>query len=210
MYATGPMVNLFTVVLGILSIILLAVGLRGLMTKRPLIVRARWNALFITLALLPMIIQQVWIAFSGGGGGSAAGMVLFWTPPILFGAALIVVWYRSRGYIAHGISDRVIREGLLQATEKMQLPCDERLAAIHLKTVGADLSVKGWSWSGGARIEIHPRTQGTVLDRIVHTMNEQFRVEPLPAAPASYLFPTALGAVMAVLAVVMILVSRQL
>ncbi len=84
----------------------------------------------------------------------------------------IFMYLTLRGYMAFGVTDISLREGLVASLEKLDLPHEEKLAAIRLPTMGADLQVAVQSWMGTGQLKMKHRHLTRVLSDIVRGMNE--------------------------------------
>ena len=136
----------------IVAICAFLVGFRGLVTKKPFLISERWSV------FTPKTSGGLWVVLA------------FWIP------AVVIMWFRFRGYRAHGVSDGSLREGLLASLTKLNLPYEDAATGLRLPTIGADLQVTGplsWGWSGVVKMK--QRQFDRVLRDIVKGMNEYYR-----------------------------------
>ncbi len=153
--------------------VLLVIGLRGIVFKKPFLISARWLFILVLLGFSPGLFQFLWFPkFSGGPGMLLA---LGWLIPVMFIVILIFLYLTLRGYTAFGVTDKSFREGLLYSLRKLNLPHEETLAALRLPTIGADLQVSAQSWMGTGQVKMKQRQFGTVLRDIVNGMNEYYQ-----------------------------------
>src|SRR5208283_3868035 len=76
---------LFPCLFGTMALFLLIIGLRGVVTKKPFLISARWLLVLVLLGFSPLMLQVVTLPTSGDGSGSL--VALRWLVPIM----LIVV-----------------------------------------------------------------------------------------------------------------------
>ena len=87
----------------------------------------------------------------------------------------IFMYLTLRGYMAFGVTDISLREGLVASLEKLNLPYEEKLAAVRLPIIGADLQVAAQSWIGTGQLKMKQRHVSVVLGDIVRGMNEYYQ-----------------------------------
>ena len=106
--------------------------------------------------------------------------------------------FTLKGYVACGVTDTSFREALLAALEKLQLPYEEKLSAIRLTSVEADLQVSVQSWVGVGVIKMKQREHRSLLTEIVTEMNVHFRVSSAPINLLSCIFYVVMGVIMVI------------
>ena len=139
---------LFPALFGIMAIFMFAIGLRGLVTRRPFVIPARWFFFLMLLTFLPSIALTFGIPFSSSGPSMPRLSPIMWLNPLMFGVILLMMWFQMQGYFVFAVTDQGFREALASAMHKLNLPFEERLSAMHLPSVGADLQVAvnpGWA-----------------------------------------------------------------
>ncbi len=164
---------IFPFVFGIMALFFFVIGLRGIVSKKPFVISARWLFIIVLLGFSPAMFQFAW--FPKPGGGTAMLVAVRWLIPIMFIVVLIFLYFTLRGYTAFAVTDTSFREGLLASLKKLNLPHEETLATIKLPTIGADLQVAVQSWIGTGQLKAKQRESSTVLRDIVKGMNEYYQ-----------------------------------
>lgn len=159
------------VMFGVIGVFILALGLRGLVTKRPIVFSARWFLFFMLLIFL----GQVVTFFPRPFPSSQPLQMMDWLPLLMFPVFAVILWLQMKGYLAFAVTGNSFRDGLLAALEKLQLPYEESLSSIRLPSVEAELQVAVQSWMGSGQIKVKPGRHGPLLKKIVQAMKEHFR-----------------------------------
>ncbi len=159
------------VIFGVMGVFILAIGLRGLVTKRPFLFSARW----FLLGMLLIFLGPLGTLFPRPFPASRPFEIVDWLPLLLFPVMAVVFWLQMRGYLAFAVTGKSFRDGLLAALEKLQLPYEESLSSIRLTSVEAELQVAVQSWMGSGQIKVKPGRHGPLLKKIVQAMKEHFR-----------------------------------
>ena len=164
-----------TATFGVVGVFILAIGLQGLVTKRPLLFSARWSLLFVLVMFLGPLVTVLPRPFLS----SRPLQMMDWLPLLMFPIIAVVFWLQMKGYLAFAVTGKSFRDGLLAALEKLQLPFEESLSSIRLTSVEAELQVAIQSWMGSGQIKVRPGRHGHLLKKIVRAMNEHFRTSPV-------------------------------
>jgi hypothetical protein len=158
---------------GTMALFFLVIGMRGIVTKKPFLISARWLLFLILLGFGPGILQAVSLPTSGDGSGPLAA--LRWMIPAILIVVLAFLSFTMRGYIAFGVTDVSFREGLLASLKKLNLDYEETMSILRLPTIGADLQVAVQSWIGTAQIKMKQRQFRRLLVDIVNNMNGYYQ-----------------------------------
>jgi uncharacterized protein len=161
----------------VMSAFFLVIGLRGVMTKKPFLISARWLLVLVVLGLTPSMLNALTFPGSGADTGTLA---LHWLVPGVLVIVLIFLSFAMRGYIAFGVTDTSFREGLLASLKGLNLEHEETLSVLRLPAMGADLQVAVQSWMGTAQIKMRQRKFHAVLHDIVRAMNDYYRNAEIP------------------------------
>ncbi len=179
---------------GVMALFFLVIGLRGIVSRRPFLVSARWFIALVVLGLSPAMLQGVMLPSMGGGSISA----IRWFSPIMLVVVLVFLAFTLRGYMAFGVTDVSFREGLLHSLGKLNLPYEETLSAIKLTTIGVDLQVAVQSWIGTGQIKAKGRQTGGVLRDVVSGMNDYYQSGAVSKVNLTgCIFYTVMGVLMA-------------
>ncbi len=168
----------FPCLFGAMALFFLVIGLRGVLTKKPFLISARWLLVVVLLGFSPMMLQAV--TLPTGGDGSGILMALRWLVPTMLIVVVIFLSFALRGYTAFGVTDTSFRDGLLASLEKLNLAHEETLAAMRLPTIGADLQVAVQSWMGTGQMKMKQRQFRGVLGGIAKNMNDYYEYSAVP------------------------------
>lgn len=193
------MTVLFPSLFGMMALFFLVIGLRGLLSRRPFLISARWLLALLFIGFCPALVQP--FAIQGSPVGSGAVEAMRWLLPALLIAVAVFLAFTLRGYTAFGVTEISMRQGLVHALEKLKLPHEETLSAVRLTTLGADLQVGLQSWTGTGQLKMKQRQFGKVLRDIVRAMNEYYQRGAVTEVNLNCcIFYTVIGAFMAVFA----------
>jgi hypothetical protein len=183
------------VVSGVLAAFLLAIGLRGLIHRRPFLISSRWLFLLCVVALAPGLRPFL----AGGAIPQLAWMnlVMF----LVFGGAM---WLVTAGYSAFGVTEASFRQGLYEALRRRGLPWEEALGGMNLPTEDAAVQVGMHSWIGTAQIKVLPRGRTPLLREIAAGMNAYYRTATVPVNLVPCALYAVMGGVLLVFAVVLV------
>ena len=177
--------TLFPILTGVFGIFFLVIGLKGLLTKRPFLISNRWLLVMMFVFFVPMGVSSLTILDVNP---------ITWVVPLLYVALLAMMCYQLKGYVAFAITDTSFREALVAALQRLELPFEESLSAVHLTSVNADLQVAIQSWMGTGAIKVKQRAHRSVLKEIVDAMNEYFRTSSVSTNMITCVFLVVMGA----------------
>ena len=203
----------FPIVLGITGIFYLALGMRGILTKRPFMISNRWLLANILVVAIPLPLILLPLLSVLDSSSDTFIHSLKWLNVILWGMILFVIvmfWYSLRGYVAHGVTDVSFRESLLAALEKLQFPYEESLSAIRLTAIEADLQVSVQAWIGSGIIKVKQRRYRSKLKEIVGVMNEDFRRSSVSIKMTPFICMLVIGIFEVLFAAAMFFLLRHL
>jgi hypothetical protein len=187
--------------LGLTGLFFCGLGLWGIVTRKPFLMSARWPYGLALLGLAPVLT----LPFEDGTGDLR---LLNWLNALLVICGFVFIWLTTGGYLAFGITDDSFREALLAALHKLGLPHEERVGCIRLPSIGADLKVAVQSGVGTAQLRVRQRQFGQLLRDIVEGMNDYYRTGAAPANLTWSRVCLFVGALMAVCAGVVLVMSR--
>jgi hypothetical protein len=197
-----------SVLLVILSIPLLTLGMRGLIWRRPFILHSRWQFCLVVISMLPGILLPAWLASTASTQSRGLISLLLWLNPLVFCCLLLMMWFQLKGYLVFGITDQAFRDSLVYSLDKLGIPYEERLSAMHLPSVDADLQVAVQSWMGVGQIKMKKAKDSEILHQIVDVMSEHFRASPTESPIITSLFQTISGGFILVIAVGLLLLGQ--
>jgi hypothetical protein len=192
---------LFPLLFGVMALFFLAVGLRGIVFRKPFVISSRWFLVLVLLGFAPSLLMAM--PLSGRSHDSGPLTILHWLIPLLLLVVIIFLYFTLRGYTALGVTDVSFREALMASLKKLDLPYEETLAALRLPTIGADLQVAIQSWMGTGQLKMKQREFNGVLSDIVRGMNEYYQSGAASNVNLTCcIFYAVMGVLMAVFAVV--------
>ena len=192
----------FPCLFGVMALFFFAVGLRGVVTKKPFVISSRWLLGLVLLGFAPSLLQPFLFPITRLGDGSGMLAILSWLTPVMLIVLAVFLWFTLRGYMAFAVTDASFREGVLASLRKLELTHEERLAALRLPSVGADLQVAVQSWIGTGQLKMKQRQFGGLLGDIAKGMNEYYQSATVPVNLMCCIFYVLLGVFMVVFAVV--------
>jgi hypothetical protein len=160
--------NYYILCCGIVALWLLFLVLRGFVTKKPFLMSERWVTMVISLSFFGFSVLN---ALTGHA-------MLRWFFPVLFIVLGVILLFRPRGYVAYGVTDKSLRDGLLASLAKLNLNYEETPAGLLLPETGADLQVTTRSWWKTGCLKTNRREFDTLLTDIAKGMNEYYRSSP--------------------------------
>jgi hypothetical protein len=155
------MTDIFQFVLGMHALFLFALGLRGILTKKPFLTSSRWYFSVCLVSWAIMLLRPQSPFFIG--------------TLIVFIGILIVMWLDLPCYIAYGITDSLFRQGLISTLENLEIPFEENLSGLYLSSIDASLLVPKPSWFGVVPIRVRPRKFKGVLRKIAGGMSSYYQ-----------------------------------
>jgi hypothetical protein len=170
---------------GFIAIPFLMIGLRGVVTKRPFLISLRH---FVWLMSIPILLSVTAFGevifdepFSAGplialnDDLKFVGIILLIVFLLPFGIAFFVMWKKTAGYSAYGVTDESFQEALHSALNKLNLPFEENIFCLRLTSIGADLQVSVQSSMGVGQITVKQTEHMPILKNIADAMNEYFK-----------------------------------
>ena len=185
---------------GPMGVFFMVIGLRGLVTKRPLLFSARWFLLFVLVMFLPPLATFLQRPFLS----SRPVEMMDWLPLLMFPIMAVVFWLQTKGYLAFAVTGKSFRDGLVAALENLQLPYEESLSSIRLTSVEAELQVAVQSWMGSGQIKVRPGRHGPLLKKIVQAMKEHFRTAAVETNMISCVVLLVAGIIVVVMGMAML------
>jgi hypothetical protein len=178
------------VAFGIIAILLLTIGLRGAVTKRPFLVSLRHFVWIMSIPPLLSVAAVGGLIFDGpffdgpyfDGPSNAidfgfgfVGIILLIVFLLSLGIMFFAIWKQTVGYSAFGVTDESFQEALHSALNKLNLPFEETIFRLRLTSIGADLQVAVQSSMGLGQLTIKQSEHRPILKNIADAMNEYFK-----------------------------------
>ena len=189
---------MFSILFGMLAIPFLAVGIRGLKTRRPFLTSMRMPLLMMLFYCITLLLLFLFFSFS------KSIPVLRWASLLLCASSLLMLCYSMKGYMASGVTYTPFRHGLQSTLEKLQLPYEEPSSLRRLQTplLGRTLQLKSGEaemqvsmWMGAIHLKVKQSRHYPLLREIADAMNEHFHT----SAVRTNMIPFALDLLVAAL-----------
>jgi len=190
---------IFGIVLALMGIAFLALGIRGLIGKKPFAYPAKYNLWLIGLAFLPQFIFPFQMLLDGST--KTTGLFPLLVPFIMYPVLFAFLWKQMSGYLILGITDDSFRTALHRALQKNNIHYEETLSHMRLPELGADLQASVQSWMGVAQLRVKQPEHQDTLKRIMSTLNEEFSAPTTQINMTTCAFYVIMGAMILVMAV---------
>lgn len=183
---------------GVVAGWMLTIGLRGIVTKRPVIFPVRRMFWLLVIAFSPITLLPFSTALEMRNltlrdFGLPLFMLLF------FVVMLVFFWKMLRGYSIMGVDADAFREALQRALRKLNLPFEESLTKLRLPTLDAELEANVNSWMGGANLSIKQPQHAAILKQVIEALREELRASPAPTQQTMFGFFLIFGALLIVM-----------
>jgi tetratricopeptide (TPR) repeat protein len=146
-----------------------AIGIRGVVQKKPFLIPYRWMIGVVFVCFLPSIFNAFFFRY-----GQSFDVIRLLNPLMIVCLFAFMIIFRP-GYIAFGITDSAIREALHSVLKKKNLPFEETIGSIKLTSLQAELQVSIQGWTGTGQIRVRPFNQSKLLTEIVDDINIYFQ-----------------------------------
>ena len=190
----------FPILFTLMSIFFLIIGVKVVLTKRPLFISSRYFFAFTVLGFSPQFVNTA-VLLSKGVPTNLSIILLM--SPIVFICLLIFFWLQMTGYIAIGISDDSFREALHFSLKKNELAFEEQLSAIKLTSINAHLQIAIQSWIGAGQLKLKKKNDKSVLPQIISGMNDFYIENDIKPNNITSAFYTIMGIFMLIFAVLL-------
>jgi hypothetical protein len=185
------------VVSGVLAGFLLAIGLRGLVYRRPFLISSRWLFLLCALAFAPGLLRM---ALGVLQAHPASASPLAWMNLGMFLLFTGSMWLVTSGYSVFGVTEVSFRQGLYEALRQRGLPWEEAIGGMNLPSEDASVQLGMHGWIGTAQIKVLPRARSALLRDIAAAMNAYYRGATVPVNPVPCLAYAVMGGLLLVCA----------
>jgi hypothetical protein len=193
--------SMFPCFFGTIALLFFGLGLRGIATKKPLPVSARWFFGWFVAVFTPFLLLPA--AFHVPRVDRPLDMlaVLPWANLVMFLCVSVFMWFATRGYLLFGVANSSLRGALIASLEKLRLRYVETAGTVHFPSLGADLQIAMHPWVGAAQISVRQRQHRDLLKNIVRSINKEYQPTTLKMSAPSCAFYILLGLLMVVFAV---------
>jgi hypothetical protein len=151
---------------------MLAIGLRGVIRRRPFLVPARTGFWLMALLFVPTLLSPLrfWFIDDVEPSGIAMLVISLVTCTVL----LIMLWKQTSGYMVFGVSEEQFRQVLHTTLKELNLPFDESLSRLRLTTLDADLQVGIHAWMGTAYLRMKQSQHVGTFRKVVDSLRQDF------------------------------------
>ena len=178
----------FPFIFAIMAFFFLFIGIKVVMSRRPLFMPSKYFFAFLVLAFSPQFGITADLFFKDP---PSKLRLLFLLSPILFVCLLVYFWILMKGYMAIGVSDDSFREAIHFSLKRINQPFDENLSAIKLTAINAKLQIAIQSWTGSAQLRLKQSKDTKLLSEIIAGINEYYdknNIKPNNVTSIFYLF----------------------
>ena len=183
----------FPILFALLACFFLFIGIKAVLSKKPVFISSKYYYGLIILAFLPLLINTVDMVSKGYYG--KIGLIMYLNP-VLFAFLLVFFWFQMKGYIAIGISGDSFREALYFSLNKNELPFEEKLSMMTLPSLNNELQVAIQSWIGSGQIKLKKSEKSDVLPKIIAAMDEYYTIKNVNTNNFTSIFYILIGALM--------------
>lgn len=190
---------MFSILCGMLAFPFLAIGIRGLKTRRPFLASLRLPIWMMLIFCISLLVQFLFLSFS------ESILVLRWAPLLLCACSLLMLCFATKGYMAFGVTFTPFRQGLLATLEKLQFPYEEpsSLRRLQLPLLGRTIQLKSGEaelqasmWMGAIHLKVKQSQHYPLLREIADATNEHFRTSPVRANITPFAFDLVVAALL--------------
>ncbi len=192
---------MFYIFFPLMALFMIVIGLRVLITKRPMFISARWFFVFMLLLFLPQMANSIIILFDLPTGSFAW---VFLLTPLLYVILIIFSWIQMKGYMVIGINNESFRTALLMALEKQGIEYEETLSSIKLPSHQAELQVAIQSWIGSGQLKLKKSRDQSILKNTVNEMVDYYKNNEVKINYVTTVFYTISGVFIMIMVIGMI------
>lgn len=183
----------FPILFALLACFFLFIGVKAVLSKKPVFIFSKYFYGLIVLAFLPLLINTADMISKGYSG--KIGLIMYLNP-VLFVFLLVFFWFQMKGYMAIGISDDSFREAIHFSLNKNELPFEEKLSVMTLPSLNNELQVAIQSWIGSGQIKLKRSEKTGVLPKIIAAIDEYYATKNITANNFTSIFYIVMGTLM--------------
>lgn len=183
----------FVSLFALMAIFFLLIGVRIVVTKKPLLINSRIFFVFMILCFSPQLIN--FMNLFGTEAGARMGAILYLNP-LLYTLLLSFFWIQMKGYIAVGVHDESFRDAIHYSLNKNEMPFEEQLSLIKLTSIGAQLQIAVQSWVGTAQLKLKNSNDKSIIKKIVLVINDYYFENDIDVNNITAVFYILMGIVM--------------
>jgi hypothetical protein len=184
----------FPLLFAFVAFFFLFIGVKVVISKRPLFIPSKYFFALIFFAFSLFTVNMFLKDLSGKS--RPISMII----PILFICLLVYFWILMKGYMAIGVSDDSFSDALHFSLRRINQPFEEKLSAIRLTAINANLQIAIQSWIGSAQLRFKQSKDSKLLEEIIAGMNEYYIKNHIKPNNVTSIFYILIGIFMLVLA----------
>jgi len=184
----------FPILFAFMAVFFLYIGIKVIVSKRPLLLSSKIFFIFMVFAFSPQLIMSIErLTTSTGDMG-----LFFYINPLMFIVLLIFFWIQMKGFMAIGISDDSFRNALHYSLNQNQIQFEEQLSLIKLTGLNAELQVAVQSWVGTGQLKLKKSKDKYLLAKLVSSINDYYISNAITPNNTTSIFYIVMGLFMSV------------
>jgi RsiW-degrading membrane proteinase PrsW (M82 family) len=156
--------------LGLMTIYLFVIGLRLLITRKPVVMSSRWTVSFIALAFSPQLLNTFFLKWPAKGLG-----MMQWISPLMFLTVMVIIIISMRGYAVFGVTEDYFREAVLGTVASLGFTVEETMSCLRIKETGQEIKIMVQGAMGSAQITPKSKDSHALVQQIAKGMRTYFR-----------------------------------
>ncbi len=169
---------------------LAAIGLHGLVRRKPVLVRSRWLRWPMALGCA---LSFLWAIGRTPDPEFDLGLPMRLLMPGALLVSLVELWVRYPAYLVLGVGPDSVREGARVALDRLSLPFEESESSFRLPSRGAELLLTQRRDKPVVGLRVRPRQEREVLEDFAGALDPILRDLPTRARPAVFALFLVLG-----------------
>jgi len=156
---------------GLMTLYFFSIGLRLLISRKPVVMSSRWTVAFIALALSPQLLNT----FFYKGAIKELG-IMQWISPLMFLTVMVMMIISQRGYAVFGVTEEYFREAVLGTVAALGFTVEETMSCLRIKETGQEIKIMVQGAMGAAHLRPKSKDSHALVQEIAKGMRTYFRV----------------------------------
>lgn len=186
-----------TLLFALMAAFFLFVGVKVVVSGKPLFLPSRLFFAFMLLAVSPQFINALEIL---AGPHTEIPFLLLLTP-FMWVVLLSFFWVQMQGYTAIGISDDSFRNAVHHALNENHIKFEEQISVIKLTELDTRLQVAVQSWVGTGQLKLRKSNTDGLLAKLVSGINGYYLSHKIKANNVTSVFYIVMGLFMLAFAI---------
>ncbi|WOH38470.1 hypothetical protein RI844_04400 [Thalassotalea fonticola] len=180
-----------------MAVFFLYIGIKVIVSKRPLLFPSKIFFIFMLLAFSPQFIMS----FERFASPTFLDMgIILYISPLMFVVILAFMWIQMKGYMAIGISDNSFRNAIHYSLNKNQIEFEEQLSLIKLTSIKSELQVAVQSWVGTGQLKLKKSKDKDLMFNLISSINEYYTSNTIKPNNITSIFYIVMGGFMLIFA----------